>query len=500
MVFLLGGYSAAAMQATGASFSGLGSAPPTSTRRYHAHQAAFSRRTTIILIEEFLCQRFNTKPEDLRLWHFKDESHMRLLVEPSATLEDIGIKDEDSILVEVRSRDGTWPEEISSLTTDGRRSSSTAPLNSAVLNVPGITGLNNLGNTCYMNAALQCVSNTKIMAQYFQKNCHLHELNRTNPLGFHGHVAKRFGDLVRDMWSPSASKTIAPIKMRWTISRYASNFSGFQQQDSQELLAFLLDGLHEDLNRVMVKPYTELKDSDGRKDEIVASEAWDNHVRRNKSVIVDLFHGQLKSKVTCKVCNHESVKFDPFTYLSLPLPMESSIYLETIVIKQDGSMPIKYGLTLDMEAKYSDIRPLLSRYSRVPADHLLLVDIVQSQFRVSAQEETKLKGLNGSCLFAYEFRPLEPLNDLKKSVVEAPPQTLSEIQRGTVSGKVSSAFFEEFCFIFFFIFSEEIKTPKRGEGRTTSNSSCDSTKNGSSEVSSWPAQICMSGISFCLKV
>ena len=90
------------------------------------------------------------------------------------------------------SRDGTWPEEISSLTND-RRIAGTSPLNSAVQNIPGITGLNNLGNTCYMNAALQCVSNTKILAQYFQKNCHLHELNRDNPLGFHGHVAKRYG-------------------------------------------------------------------------------------------------------------------------------------------------------------------------------------------------------------------------------------------------------------------------------------------------------------------
>ena len=89
------------MQATGASFSGLGSAPPTSTRRYHAHQAAFSRRTTIFLIEEFLCQRFNTKPEDLRLWHFKDDSHMRLLVDANAVLEEIGIREDDAILVEV---------------------------------------------------------------------------------------------------------------------------------------------------------------------------------------------------------------------------------------------------------------------------------------------------------------------------------------------------------------------------------------------------------------
>lgn len=78
------------------------------------------------------------------------------------------------------------------------------------------------------------------------------------------------------------------------------------------------------------KPYVELKDSDGRSDTIVAQEAWENHIVRNKSIIVDLFHGQLKSKVICKVCGHESVRFDPFTYLSLPLPMENTIHLEVI--------------------------------------------------------------------------------------------------------------------------------------------------------------------------
>jgi ubiquitin carboxyl-terminal hydrolase 6/32 len=439
---VVGGYSAAAIHASGGSYGSLSSTPPTTTRRYHAYQAAFSRRTTIGQIEEFLCQRMNTKSEDLRLWHFRDEAHMKLLVEPQAVLEEAGFRDEDSLLVEVRSRDGTWPEEISSLVTSNDRRSSSATLNSAVQHVPGITGLNNLGNTCYMNAAVQCVSNTKILAQYFQRNCHLHELNRANPLGTNGHVAKRFGDLVRDMWAASNAKTIAPIKLRWTISRYSQNFSGFQQQDSQELLAFLLDGLHEDLNRVMIKPYDELKDSDGRPDNVVAQEAWQNHERRNQSVIVDLFHGQLKSKVTCKVCGHESVKFDPFTYLSLPLPMESSVHIEAIVIRQDGSVPVKYGLTMDMEAKYSDIKPCLSKLCKIPAGSLILVDIVQSQFRVTSNVEQKLKGLNGSCIFAYEFPSLSPQTALisvssssscsQKAVV---PQSLSDIQRGTVARK-----------------------------------------------------------------
>ena len=62
-----------------------------------------------------------------------------------------------------------------------------------------------------------------------------------------------------------------------------------------ELLAFLLDGLHEDLNRVMIKPYDELKDSDGRPDDIVAGEAWENHIRQGeiffKRKLILLYYG-----------------------------------------------------------------------------------------------------------------------------------------------------------------------------------------------------------------
>ena len=57
---------------------------------------------------------------------------------------------------------------------------------------------------------------------------------------------------------------------------------------SQELLSFLLDGLHEDLNRVKCKPDAEAKDGDGRSDEDIADEYWQNHLARNDSIIVDL--------------------------------------------------------------------------------------------------------------------------------------------------------------------------------------------------------------------
>ena len=146
-----------------------------------------------------------------------------------------------------------------------------------------------------------------------------------------------------------------------------------------QFLSVLLDGLHEDLNRVTDKPYVELKDSDGRPDVMVAAEAWENHSLRNRSIIVDLFHGQHKSKVTCTVCGHESVRCDPFFTLSLPLPMERCVSLEVVLILQDGSTPVKYGLTLDMEDKCSVIPPKLARLCSVPPSNLVLVDIVQSQ-------------------------------------------------------------------------------------------------------------------------
>lgn len=94
-------------------------------------------------------------------------------------------------------------------------------------------------------------------------------------------------------------------------------------------------------NRVQEKPYVELKDSAGRPDDEVAREAWENHALRNRSVVVDLFHGQLQSTVTCKVCGHTSVRFDPFNFLSLPLPMESCVHVEVVVVRLDGSMPVR---------------------------------------------------------------------------------------------------------------------------------------------------------------
>jgi ubiquitin C-terminal hydrolase len=86
------------------------------------------------------------------------------------------------------------------------------------------------------------------------------------------------------------------------------------------MLSFLLETLHEDLNRVSKKPYVEYKDSNDRPDSEVSLEFWEGFKRREKSIFVDLFYGQLKSRVQCIACGKVSIAFDPFNMLSLPIP------------------------------------------------------------------------------------------------------------------------------------------------------------------------------------
>jgi ubiquitin C-terminal hydrolase len=94
----------------------------------------------------------------------------------------------------------------------------------------------------------------------------------------------------------------------------------------------LLTTLHEDINEISLKPYVELKDSDGRPDDIVATEFWDNFKAREKSKIIDLFYGQLKSHLECTICNNSSVTFDPYSMLSIPVPIKSKPTTQSISI------------------------------------------------------------------------------------------------------------------------------------------------------------------------
>lgn len=128
-------------------------------------------------------------------------------------------------------------------------------------------------------------------------------MNRDNPLGMNGQVAESYGELIEKLWNGNA-QSYTPRDFKYTIGKFNSSFYGYHQNDTQELLAFLLDGLHEDLNRIIKKPYIELPDFDGMKDKEIAERSWNYHRARNDSVIVDLFQGQFKSTLICAECKN----------------------------------------------------------------------------------------------------------------------------------------------------------------------------------------------------
>ncbi|XP_066903425.1 ubiquitin carboxyl-terminal hydrolase 15 [Halyomorpha halys] len=282
-----------------------------------------------------------------------------------------GIADNQSIVLEVQNSSGEWiktinEENVSDTLAQPSTSKQAMDTQTSLMSPrtsrtaaypegtfkPGICGLYNLGNTCYMNSVVQCLSNSYPVTNYFLEGRHLIELNVSNPLGMHGEIARAYGELIHNMWSGRYSSA-NPLHFKVQVGKFNGQFCGCAQHDAQELLTFLLDGLHEDLNRIVNKPYIPNKDYQGEEDQVFALQSWNNYKLRNDSIIVDNFHGLLKSRVICPHCEYLSVAFDPFSSLSLPLP-----------INQESQFKVKF-IPYDPRKKEMFLRVSLSRRSLI---------------------------------------------------------------------------------------------------------------------------------------
>lgn len=189
-----------------------------------------------------------------------------------------------------------------------------------------------------MNAGLQCLSHIEPFASYFLSGKYKEEVNSSNALGCKGQLAKAFADLQHLLWQ-SNKNSQDPRVLHRKLTRFAPHlFDTGDQQDVQEFLAFCLDGLHEDLNRVQKRP-PPITEEDEKHDEELGEEqgeefaaalAWMRHLEYGKSFLIDLLQGQLRSTLTCTVCGHKSRRFDPFLYLSVPVNRNMSTLTEPL--------------------------------------------------------------------------------------------------------------------------------------------------------------------------
>ncbi|KAG6908896.1 hypothetical protein DXG01_002874 [Tephrocybe rancida] len=198
-----------------------------------------------------------------------------------------------------------------------------------------VCGLENLGNTCYMNATLQCLYATAPFMSFFKDYPWEKSINMVNTLGTRGQITKAFETLLKDMWAQRQSS----IKQRLNlclgmVRKYDAQYEGFNQHDSQEFLTFLLDKMHEDLNRVLTRPAEPrlspqqelaLEQRDPRR---AIDEEWEKWQSSNDSVIVDLFQGQFKNRLQCSTCTRTSTTYNAFSILQLSIPLHGPVPLQ----------------------------------------------------------------------------------------------------------------------------------------------------------------------------
>eukprot|EP01029_Cantina_marsupialis_P026504 TRINITY_DN7151_c0_g2_i1.p1 TRINITY_DN7151_c0_g2~~TRINITY_DN7151_c0_g2_i1.p1 ORF type:complete len:1651 (-),score=581.40 TRINITY_DN7151_c0_g2_i1:343-5295(-) len=337
-----------------------------------------------------------------RLWqHDKDCSWE--VAQEDETLEERDVNAGHCVLLETMLKTGDW-----SLSQSKEFNDESARLRAGQRKY--YCGLQNLGNTCFFNSSLQCLRAVRPLTDYFT-NERLYEFDlrvgSSNKRGTGGRLAAFYAELLQIMESGGRT-SYAPRKLKHTIGQVQPQFEGYEQHDAQELLAFFLDRLHEDLNRVHNKTYIEQPDSDGRPDNLVAGEWWNNHICRDNSIVTALFTGQFKSDLVCQTCSKQSSRFETFDLLaiSLPEPTDRVVTL-TLFFEHHIRRPLIMAVKVPRDGTMMDIKRAI--VSMQPG-----LDESQGQYRVKLSAEELRLGVIYDCVPQLRIGDNVSLNQLSE--------------------------------------------------------------------------------------
>ena len=203
--------------------------------------------------------------------------------------------------------------------------------------IPILIGLNNIGATCYMNASLQCLSNTKELTEFFLNN--YKDKNKKKHI-----ITYEYYELIKNLWNEkNNNKPYSPYSFKDVLSQENDLFAGIQANDSKDLINFLIERLHQELNVIKEKNNNENFYQINQLNENEALQFFLKDFTSNfNSIISKLFYGILETKSQCKGCNMIKFNFQLYSFLEFPLQHINQYFYNNgkrPLFTQDGKNP-----------------------------------------------------------------------------------------------------------------------------------------------------------------
>ena len=230
----------------------------------------------------------------------------------------------------------------------------------------GLTGLKNIGNSSYINSIIQCLSNTPELMYYYisglyKKDIKISEVKKKGYVP--GKLSEEFANLLSQMWIEN-KKITNPQNIKYSMADLNYEFNNNNQQDSSEFLISLLNFLHDEINREKIKSGSVFYEPPKGENETVISASqrfWNLFRRKNNSIIIDLFYGQIKNLSRCLSCGNSVTSFEVFNILPLEIPTLKKINV-LLVPSNNIKKTIKLSLFVSSSALFIDLGVYIKKY------------------------------------------------------------------------------------------------------------------------------------------